>query len=171
MLPACVEVGRPIFFSVVIMLLSFLPVFALGGIEGKMFRPLAFTKTFALFTVAVLSITLVPALCTIFLRKAGSAARRTATSSGRVVEVYRPDARLSLLERPDARWPGCSALDVPWSASAPVGNHRPLAPGRALFWPWSASGWTAQTWRGRAGSGLLGFAPGPDRARWLPSRR
>ena len=44
-------VGRPIFFSVVIMLLSFLPVFALGGIEGKMFRPLAFTKSFALLTV------------------------------------------------------------------------------------------------------------------------
>src|SRR5262249_45081901 len=43
-LPACRTVGRPIFFSVVIMLLSFLPVFALGGIEGKMFHPLAFTK-------------------------------------------------------------------------------------------------------------------------------
>ena len=47
-LPACQTVGRPIFFSVAIMLLSFLPVFALGGMEGKMFRPLAFTKSFAL---------------------------------------------------------------------------------------------------------------------------
>ncbi|MHB1421966.1 MAG: efflux RND transporter permease subunit [Gemmataceae bacterium] len=67
-LSACRTVGRPIFFSVVIMLLSFLPVFALGGIEGKMFRPLAFTKCFALVSVAVLAITLVPALCTLFIR-------------------------------------------------------------------------------------------------------
>jgi Cu(I)/Ag(I) efflux system membrane protein CusA/SilA len=67
-LNACCTVGRPIFFSVVIMLLSFLPVFALGGIEGKMFRPLAFTKCFALVAVAVLAITLVPALCTICIR-------------------------------------------------------------------------------------------------------
>jgi copper/silver efflux system protein len=65
---ACKTVGRPIFFSVVIMLLSFLPVFALGGIEGKMFRPLAFTKCFALVAVAVLAITLVPALCTVCIR-------------------------------------------------------------------------------------------------------
>jgi copper/silver efflux system protein len=67
-LTACKMVGRPIFFSVLIMLLSFLPVFALGGIEGKMFHPLAFTKCFALVAVAVLAITLVPALCTIFIR-------------------------------------------------------------------------------------------------------
>jgi Cu(I)/Ag(I) efflux system membrane protein CusA/SilA len=67
-LSACRTVGRPIFFSVVIMLLSFLPVFALGGIEGKMFRPLAFTKCFALVAVAVLAVTLVPALCTFFIR-------------------------------------------------------------------------------------------------------
>jgi Cu(I)/Ag(I) efflux system membrane protein CusA/SilA len=65
---ACRLVGRPIFFSVLIMLISFVPVFALGGMEGKMFRPLAFTKSFALLAVAVLSITLVPALCTIFIR-------------------------------------------------------------------------------------------------------
>jgi Cu(I)/Ag(I) efflux system membrane protein CusA/SilA len=67
-LDACRTVGRPIFFSVVIMLLSFLPVFALGGIEGKLFRPLAFTKCFALAAVAVLAVTLVPALCTVFIR-------------------------------------------------------------------------------------------------------
>src|SRR5579875_724984 len=67
-LSACRTVGRPIFFSVVIMLLSFLPVFVLGGIEGKMFRPLAFTKCFALVSVAVLAVTLVPALCTLFIR-------------------------------------------------------------------------------------------------------
>ncbi len=65
---ACRTVGRPIFFSVLITILSFLPVFALSGREGKMFHPLAFTKTFALVGVALLSITLVPALIPIFLR-------------------------------------------------------------------------------------------------------
>ncbi|MDB5349278.1 MAG: putative silver efflux pump [Planctomycetota bacterium] len=65
---ACRTVGRPIFFSVLITILSFLPVFALSGREGKMFHPLAFTKTFALIGVAILSITLVPALIPIFLK-------------------------------------------------------------------------------------------------------
>ena len=59
---ACRTVGRPIFFSVLITILSFLPVFALTGREGKLFHPLAYTKTFALVGVALLSITLVPAL-------------------------------------------------------------------------------------------------------------
>src|SRR5262249_19500206 len=88
-LPACRTVGRPIFFSVVIMLLSFLPVFALGGMEGKMFRPLAFTKSFALAAVAVLAVTLVPALCTVFIR--GRLRRETDSWLVRgVVQVYRP---------------------------------------------------------------------------------
>ena len=65
---ACRTVGRPIFFSVLITILSFLPVFALSGREGKMFHPLAYTKTFALVGVAMLSITLVPALIPIFLK-------------------------------------------------------------------------------------------------------
>lgn len=67
-LEACRTVGRPIFFSVLIMLLSFVPVFLLRGREGKLFHPLAYTKTFALVGVAVLSVTLVPALLPAFLR-------------------------------------------------------------------------------------------------------
>ncbi|WP_240907409.1 efflux RND transporter permease subunit [Paludisphaera rhizosphaerae] len=67
-IPACRTVGRPIFFSVLITILSFLPVFALTGRSGKMFHPLAWTKTFALIGVAVLAVTLVPALIPIFLR-------------------------------------------------------------------------------------------------------
>jgi Cu(I)/Ag(I) efflux system membrane protein CusA/SilA len=67
-IPACRTVGRPIFFSVLITILSFLPVFALSGREGKLFHPLAYTKTFALIGVALLSITLVPALIPIFLK-------------------------------------------------------------------------------------------------------
>ena len=65
---ACRTVGRPIFFSVMIILLSFIPVFALQGRDGKTFHPLAFTKSFAMIGVALLSITLVPALIPSFIR-------------------------------------------------------------------------------------------------------
>src|SRR5215212_2710873 len=64
----CRTVGRPIFFSVMIMLLSFIPVFMLSGQEGKYFHPLAFTKSFAMLGVALISVTLVPALIPTFLK-------------------------------------------------------------------------------------------------------
>lgn len=64
----CRTVGRPIFFSVMIMLLSFVPVFMLSGREGKLFHPLAFTKSFAMIGVALISVTLVPALIPIFIK-------------------------------------------------------------------------------------------------------
>jgi Cu/Ag efflux pump CusA len=64
----CRTVGRPIFFSVMIMLLSFIPVFMLTGREGKYFHPLAFTKSFAMLGVAIISITLVPALIPTFIK-------------------------------------------------------------------------------------------------------
>ena len=65
---ACRTVGRPIFFSVLIILLSFAPVFAMTGRDGKTFHPLAFTKSFAMIGVAVFSITLVPALIPSFIK-------------------------------------------------------------------------------------------------------
>ncbi len=65
---ACRTVGRPIFFSVLIILLSFIPVFALSGRDGKTFHPLAFTKSFAMLGVAMISITLVPALIPSFIK-------------------------------------------------------------------------------------------------------
>ncbi len=64
----CRTVGRPIFFSVMIMLLSFIPVFMLTGREGKYFHPLAFTKSFAMLGVAIISVTLVPALIPTFIK-------------------------------------------------------------------------------------------------------
>ena len=60
-------VGRPIFFSLAIIILAFLPVFALTGQEGKLFHPLAFTKTFAMAGATVLSVTLVPVLCSLLI--------------------------------------------------------------------------------------------------------
>ncbi len=64
----CRTVGRPIFFSVMIMLLSFVPVFMLSGREGKLFHPLAFTKSFAMLGVALISVTVVPALIPTFIK-------------------------------------------------------------------------------------------------------
>ena len=60
-------VGRPVFFSMAIILLAFIPVFALSGQEGKLFHPLAFTKTFAVLGATVIALTLVPVLCTLLL--------------------------------------------------------------------------------------------------------
>ena len=86
---ACLAVGRPIVFSVAIMLVSFLPVFALGGIEGKMFHPLAYTKSFALLAVAILAITLVPALCSLLIRGRIKSENQNPLVRS-VIEVYRP---------------------------------------------------------------------------------
>ncbi len=61
-------VGRPIFFSMTIIILAFVPVFALTGREGKLFHPLAFTKTFAMIAATLIAVTLVPVLCTLLLR-------------------------------------------------------------------------------------------------------
>jgi copper/silver efflux system protein len=60
-------IGRPVFFSMAIILLAFIPVFALTGQEGKLFHPLAFTKTFAVLAATVIAVTLVPVLCTLLL--------------------------------------------------------------------------------------------------------
>jgi Cu/Ag efflux pump CusA len=61
-------VGRPIFFSVLIILISFIPVFAMSGREGKYFHPMAFTKSLAMVGVAVISVTVVPALIPLFIK-------------------------------------------------------------------------------------------------------
>ncbi len=68
MLNACKEVGPPLFFSLLIITVSFLPVFSLEGQEGRLFSPLAFTKTFSMAAAALLSITLVPVLMMLFIR-------------------------------------------------------------------------------------------------------
>jgi Cu(I)/Ag(I) efflux system membrane protein CusA/SilA len=67
-LEAARQVGRPIFFAMVIIILAFVPVFALSGAEGKLFHPLAFTKTFAMIGATLLAVTFVPVLCTLLVR-------------------------------------------------------------------------------------------------------
>jgi Cu(I)/Ag(I) efflux system membrane protein CusA/SilA len=65
---ACKEVGRPIFFSLLLITISFLPIFTLAGQAGRLFTPLAYTKTFAMFAAAILSITHAPPLMVLLLR-------------------------------------------------------------------------------------------------------
>jgi Cu(I)/Ag(I) efflux system membrane protein CusA/SilA len=65
---ASCQVGRPVFFAMVIIILAFVPVFALTGQEGKLFHPLAFTKTFAMVGSTFLAMTLVPVLCSFLVR-------------------------------------------------------------------------------------------------------
>ena len=60
-------VGRPTFFSMAIIIFAFVPIFALTGQEGKLFHPLAFTKTFAMAGATLLAVTIVPVLCTLLL--------------------------------------------------------------------------------------------------------
>ena len=68
LLSAAKQVGRPIFFSLIIIVVSFLPVFLLESQEGRMFRPLAYTKSFAIAFSSVLAITVVPVLMVLFIR-------------------------------------------------------------------------------------------------------
>ncbi len=97
-LRACLRVGRPLFFSVLITMVSFLPVLALGGMEGRLFRPLALTKLFALAAAAVLAVTLVPALIPTFVRGRLRGEERNPLVRS-VAAVYRP-MLCFLLERP-----------------------------------------------------------------------
>ncbi len=97
---ACKVVGGPIFFSILITLLSFAPIFVLGGIEGKMFNPLAYTKSFALVGVAVLSITLLPAIMPLFIR-GRLRTQQEVWLVRSLVDVYRPMLNF-FLDHPDA---------------------------------------------------------------------
>jgi copper/silver efflux system protein len=91
-------VGRPISFAMVIIILAFVPVFALTGMEGKMFHPLAFTKTFAMVCSTILAVTLVPVLCTFLIR--GKLHREDENPIMRVLRsIYRPTLSWALRHR------------------------------------------------------------------------
>src|SRR5271157_1021987 len=91
-------VGRPIFFSMMIIILAFIPVFALTGMEGKMFHPLAFTKTFAIVCSTIMAITLVPVLCTFLIR--GKLHRENENPVMRALHaIYRPVLSWALRHR------------------------------------------------------------------------
>jgi len=126
-IPACRTVGRPIFFSVMIILLSFAPVFALTGQEGKTFHPLAFTKSFAMVGVAVISITLVPALIPTFIR----GRLRSEQESWLVrslIAIYRPVLEWAMPRRNLVMWSFAALLILgaglfPLNAILPISWH------------------------------------------------
>ncbi|KPL97069.1 efflux RND transporter permease subunit [Vibrio splendidus] len=92
---AAEEVGAPLFFSLIIITLSFVPVFALEGQEGKMFSPLAFTKTYAMAAAAGLAITLVPVLMGYFIRGNVLPEHKNPVNRS-LVAMYKPLLNLSL---------------------------------------------------------------------------
>jgi Cu(I)/Ag(I) efflux system membrane protein CusA/SilA len=89
LIEAAAEVGPALFFSLLIITVSFLPIFSLESQEGRLFGPLAFTKTFAMASAALLSVTLVPALMVIFVR--GGIISEAKNPLNRVlIAIYRP---------------------------------------------------------------------------------
>lgn len=86
---AASEVGPALFFSLLVITVSFLPIFTLEGEEGRLFGPLAYTKTFAMAAAAVLSVTLVPALMVVFVRGRIIPEQRNPINRA-LIALYRP---------------------------------------------------------------------------------
>jgi Cu(I)/Ag(I) efflux system membrane protein CusA/SilA len=92
---AAKDLGRPLFFSLLIITVSFLPVFTLEAQEGRLFKPLAFTKTFAMFFASILSITLVPLLMVAWIRGHITPVAKNPVNRA-LTALYAPVARLAL---------------------------------------------------------------------------
>jgi len=135
------EVGRPIFFSLLVITVGFLPVFTLEGTEGRLFSPLAWTKTFSMAFAALLSVTLVPAIATTFIRGHIRPEERNPISRV-LVRAYDPVCRFALR----FRWPVIVAALVLMAATLPVvralGSEfmPPLNEGTLLYMPSSVPG-------------------------------
>jgi len=89
LIEAAGEVGPALFFSLLIITVSFIPIFTLEGQEGKLFGPLAFTKTFSMAAAALLSVTLVPALMVLFVRGRIIAEHKNPVNRF-LIAIYRP---------------------------------------------------------------------------------
>ena len=129
-------VGRPIFFAMVIIILAFIPVFALTGQEGKLFHPLAYTKTFSMMGATILSVTLVPVLCSLLI--GGKIRGEEANPVMRaLVWVYRPILGWALRHR--ALTLGVAVLVVAGAATLipRIGKEfmPPLNEGDLMFMP------------------------------------
>ena len=135
------EVGPALFFSLLIITVSFLPVFTLEGQEGRLFKPLAFTKTFAMAASSLLAVTLVPVTMGLFVR--GRIYRETANPVNRaLIRWYRPVIRGVLANR----WPVIGAATalviltwIPWSRTGSE-FMPPLDEGTILFMPTTLPG-------------------------------
>jgi Cu(I)/Ag(I) efflux system membrane protein CusA/SilA len=133
---SCKQVSRGVFFSTVIIIASFLPVFLLTGQEGKLFGPLAYTKTFILIVDAVLVITLAPVLISFFMK--GRFRPESANPVNRVLEkIYEPIIRLCMKWRKTTIGINIIALliSIPLLMSLGKEFMPPLDEGSILFMP------------------------------------
>ncbi len=89
------EVGRPIFFALMVITVSFLPIFTLEATEGRMFKPLAYTKTYSMFFAALLAVTLTPALAAWFIR-GKIRPEHDHPVSRRMIDAYAPVVRFAV---------------------------------------------------------------------------
>jgi Cu(I)/Ag(I) efflux system membrane protein CusA/SilA len=133
---ACKQVSRGVFFSTVIIITSFLPVFLLTGQEGKLFHPLAYTKTFIMIVDAILVVTLAPVLISFFMR--GRFRPGTSNPINRFLErVYEPMIRACIRWRKTTLFVMLVALavSVPMVMSLGTEFMPPLDEGSILFMP------------------------------------
>ncbi|GAB2502360.1 efflux RND transporter permease subunit [Arenimonas alkanexedens] len=138
---ACREVGPALFFSLLIITVSFLPVFALEAQEGRLFHPLAFTKTFAMAGGALLSVTLVPVLMLLFVR--GKILPEARNPVNRIlIALYRPVITVVLRHKPATLVAAALVLLVTaWPASRLGSEFMPtLNEGTLLYMPSSLPG-------------------------------
>jgi Cu(I)/Ag(I) efflux system membrane protein CusA/SilA len=135
------EVGPALFFSLLIITVSFLPVFTLQGQEGRMFKPLAFTKTFAMAAASLLSVTLVPVTMGLFIR--GRIYRERANPLNRVlIRIYRPVIDFVLAHRGPTIVAALVAFIVTWIPWTRIGSEfmPPLDEGTILYMPTTLPG-------------------------------
>jgi Cu(I)/Ag(I) efflux system membrane protein CusA/SilA len=130
------EVGPPIFFSLLIITVAFLPIFALNGQAGRLFKPLAFTKTFAMGFAALVSVTLAPALMTLFVR--GRIRHEKDHPVSRIIiGLYRPFAWVALKNPRTTIAIGLAALLSALPMALRLGHEfmPPLNEGDLLYMP------------------------------------
>lgn len=133
---SCKQVSRGVFFSTIIIIASFLPVFLLTGQEGKLFGPLAYTKTFILVVDALLVITLAPVLISFFMK--GRSRPQNANPVNRILErLYEPLIRICLQWRKTTIGINLIALVVSIPLLMNLGKEfmPPLDEGSVLFMP------------------------------------
>jgi Cu(I)/Ag(I) efflux system membrane protein CusA/SilA len=134
------EVGPSIFFSLLIITVSFMPVFALEGTEGRLFKPLAFTKTYSMAFAALLSVTLVPALAVWLIR--GKIHGEKSRLNRWLVAGYRPIVRFAARFRWTVIVVALVSLVVTIPAFRSLGNEfmPPLNEGSILYMPTALPG-------------------------------
>jgi len=134
------EVGPSIFFSLLIITVSFLPVFALQGTEGRLFKPLAFTKTYSMGFAALLAITFTPALAAILIR--GKIRGDKSPLNQWLVRVYTPVVRLAVRFRVWVVSVSMAALVATVPVFLSLGNEfmPPLNEGSILYMPTALPG-------------------------------